>query len=294
MRKQPIKIFIYSALMLFLLISCRKARVVEEENEAMNNTGIALGTEIMRLGNFFGNVSSDVVLINVQNGPSNTLATNELKDLFNLTERENDFFVFNLHQQQTLEAQNFTEEITFEAAKAANQKSVDILVQTIQHFKAQDKKVYVLGIAFGAYLVQELLVREGTTLADQYLLMAGRLDIPDLIWQSFQEGNTGGFIGGTTPFTGAPSTLTPIEKNHNKLFAALAFKRYTVELSKYTDLTNVTYCFGNLDESVGRLTQNEQALLITRQANLLEFEGGHQETIEGLLDEGFEVAFGEE
>ncbi|MFK7979206.1 MAG: hypothetical protein AB8G86_04445 [Saprospiraceae bacterium] len=240
MRKQPIKIFLFASLLLCLLISCKKERVVEAESEEMNNTGVALGPEIMRLGNFFGNVSSDVVLINLQNGPSAALATNELKDLFNLTERDNDFFVFNLHQQQTLEAQDFTEEITFEAAKKNKKKSVDILIQTIQHFKVQDKKVYVLGIAFGAYLVQELLVREGTNLADQYLLMAGRLDIPDLIWQSFQEGNTGGFIDGTTPFTGAPSTLTPIEKNHNKLFAALASNRYTVELSTYNDLTNVT------------------------------------------------------
>jgi len=294
MRKRPLKFFILYTLLFFVLTACRKGRVVEAENEAMNNTGVALDATIMQLGNFFGNVSSDVVLINVQNGPSTTLATNELKELFNLTDRENNFFVFNLHQQQTLETQDFTEEITFEAAKAANQKSVDLLVQTIEHFKAQDKKVYVLGIAFGAYLVQELLVREGTNLADQYLLMAGRLDIPDLIWESFSEGNTGGFINGSTPFTGAPSTLTPVEKNHNKLFAGLAFNRYTIELSKFDDLTNVTYCFGNVDESVGRLTQNEQALLITRQANLLEFDGGHQETIEGLLDQGFEVAFGEE
>ncbi len=293
MRNPPIKIFIYSVLLLFVLLSCRKERVVEEESAEMNNTGVALNAEIMGLGTFFGNVFSNVVLINVQNGPSATLATNELKELLQLTERDNDFFVFNLHQQQTLEAQQFTNEITFEAAKVANQKSVDILAQTIQYFKAQDKRVYVLGIAFGAYLVQELLVREGTNLADQYLLMAGRLDMPDLIWTSFSEGNTGGFIDGSTPFTGAPSTLTATQKNHNKLFAGLAFKKYTIELSKYDDLTNVTYCFGNLDESVGRLTQNEQALLITRQANLLIFDGGHQATIEGLIDEGFELAFGE-
>ena len=293
MRKSPIRLFIYAILLFSLLFSCRRERAVEEESAAMNNAGVALNAEMMRLGTFFGNVFSEVVLINVQNGPSSTLATNELKELLQLTDRDNDFFVFNLHQQQTLKAEQFTNEITFEAAKNANQKSVDILVQAIQYFKSQDKKVYVLGIAFGAYLVQELLVREGTNLADQYLLMASRLDMPDLIWESFSEGNTGGFIDGSTPFTGAPSTLTTTEKNHNKLFAGLAYKKYTVELAKYDDLTNVTYCFGHLDESVGRLTQNEQALLITRQAKLLTFDGGHQATIEGLIDEGFEVAFGE-
>jgi len=291
MRKQPTISLLLAISLFFILTACRKERVSEAESEAMNNTGIALNAEIMGLGNFFGNVTSDVVLINVQNGPSNTLATNELKELLQRTDRDNDFFIFNLHQQQTLEQNQFANEITFEAAKNANQKSVDLLVQTIQYFKAQDKKVYVLGIAFGAYLVQELLVREGTNLADQYLLMASRLDMPDLIWESYSKGNTGGFIDGNTPFTGAPSTLTPAEKNNNKLFAGLAYKKYTIELAKYNDLTNVTYCFGTMDESVGRLTQNEQALLITRQANLLEIDANHQATIEGLIDQGFEMAF---
>ena len=291
MSKQPIKFLLILSSLFFVLTACRKERISEAESEAMNNTGIALNAEIMGLGNFFGNVSSDVVLINVQNGPSNTLATNELKELLQLTNRDNNFFIFNLHQQQTLEPDQFANEITFETAKNTNQKSVDILVQTIQYFKAQDKKVYVLGIAYGAYLIQELLVREGTNLADQYLLMASRLDMPDLVWEAHSEGNTGGFIDGTTPFTDAPSTLTPAEKNNNKLFAGLAFKRYTVELAKYNDLTNVTYCFGTLDESVGGLTQNEQALLITRQANLLEIDANHQATIEGLIDQGFEMAF---
>ena len=291
MSKLPIKFFCLAISLFFILAACRKERVSEAESEEMNNTGIALNAEIMGLGNFFGNVFSEVVLINVQNGPSNTLATNDLRELLQLTERDNDFFVFNLHQQQTLEPNQFTNDITFEAAKTANQKSVDILTQAIQYFKAQDKKVYVLGIAYGAYLVQELLVREGTTIADQYLLMASRLDMPNLIWEAYSQGNTGGFIDGNTPFTGAPSTLAPTEKNNNKLFAGLAYKRYTVELAKYNNLTNVTYCFGSMDESVGRLTQNEQALLITRQANLLEITANHQATIEGLIDQGFEMAF---
>lgn len=291
MSKPPIKFLLIALFLFFILTACRKERVSEAESAEMNNTGIALNAEIMGLGNFFGNVSSDVVLINVQNGPSNTLATNDLKALLQRTDRDNDFFIFNLHQQQTLAPNQFSNEITFEAAKNANQKSVDLLVQTIQYFKAQDKKVYVLGIAYGAYLVQELLVREGTNLADQYLLMASRLDMPDLIWEAYSEGNTGGFIDGNTPFTGAPSTLTSTEKNHNKLFAGLAFKRYTVELAKYNDLTNVTYCFGTMDEFVGRLTPNEQALLITRQANLLEIDANHQASIEGLIDQGFEMAF---
>ena len=292
MYQQLLKITLGYLLVFLCLTACRRERT-SEASEEMNNGGIALNAEIMGLGNFFGNVLSDVVLINVQEGPSSTLATTELKELFSLTERDDNYFIFNLHQQQTLNEEAFINEISNEEAKRATQKSVDMLVQTIQYFKEQVKKVYVLGIAYGAYLVQELLVRENTSIADKYLLMAGRLDIPAIIWQSFSEGNTGGFINGTTPFTGTPSTLTAVEKNHNKLFAALAEKRYTVELAKYNDLTNLTYCFGLQDEVMGQLSQNEQALLITRQANLLEIDANHQATIEGLLEEGFAIAFEE-
>jgi len=259
----------------------------------MNNTGVMLNSETMRLGTFFGNVFSNEILINVQGGPFTELKTNALKDLLQQTDKADNFFIFNLHQTQTLEPQEFTNEITFGKAKTNNQRSVEILKEVIQYFKAQDRKVYVLGIGFGAYIVQEMIVQEGKDLADQFLLMGGRLDMPDLVWQSFSEGNTGGFIDGATPFTGTPSTLTDTQKNLNKLLAGLAFNRYTFELAKYNDLTNVTYCFGSKDESFGSLTQNEQALLITRQANVLKIDEGHQVTIEALLDEGFGVAFGE-
>ncbi|MEM1121223.1 MAG: hypothetical protein AAGJ18_12300, partial [Bacteroidota bacterium] len=282
----------------FFLITtaCRRRVLTEEEASAMenrNNTGVMLNAETMRLGNFFGNVSSNEILINVQGGPFTELKTNDLKDLLTETDKDNNFFIFNLHQTQTLEPEEFTTNITFDEAKVNNQRSVDLLKAVIEYFKAQDRKVYVLGTGFGVYLVQELLVREGPNLADHYLLMGGRLDMPEIVWQSFSEGNTGGFINGTTPFTGAPSTLTTTEENLNRLLAGLAFKRYTVELAKYNDLTNVTYCYGLGDEQFGRLTQNERALLITRRANLLESDGGHEEAIQTLLDEGFEVAFGE-
>lgn len=294
MRKVLVKLLLFSTAFFLLTTACRR-RVLspEEEAEAMNNSGVMLNSETMQLGNFFGNVFSNEILIHVQGGPFTELKTNDLKDLLTKTDRANNFFIFNLHQTQTLEPQEFVDEISFGKAKTNNQRSVDFLQEVIQYFKAQERKVYVMGTGFGAYLVQELLVREGTDVADRYLIMGGRLDMPELVWQSFSEGNTGGFIDGTTPFTGAPSTLTATQKNLNKLVAGLAFKRYTEELAQYHDLTNVTYCYGTKDESFGQLTQNERALLITRQANLLDFEGGHQTAIEELLDTGFEVAFGE-
>ena len=291
MRKLNIQLFSYLLLLFLLANGCKKDRTVDEEEREMNNTGIALNSEIMGLGSFFGDVFSDVVLVNAQDGPVTQLMTAELKDLLELTEEDDGFFIFNVHQVQTLNPQDFNTEISFEKAKTVDQESIDMLAKVIRFFKDQDKKVYVLGISFGAFMTQELINREGPDIADKYLIMTGRLDIPDLIWQAFSEGNTGGFIDGTTPFTGMLSTLSDAEKNGNKLIAGLSFKRYTEELSKYNDLTKVTFCFGTLDETVGALTQNERALLITRQANILQLETGHRGTIEGLIKEGFKVAF---
>jgi len=290
MSKLSITSIFYLIILSALMLACRQDRD-SDTAAAVNNTGIALSSEVMDLGNFFGNVTSSVILINVQGGPSTSLMTTEFRELLTLTDRDNDFFIFNLHQVQTKTPEVLAAPMTLEMVNAINQESVDNLAFVIQYFKEQDKLVYVLGIGYGAYLTQELIVREGNDIADNFLLMAGRLDMPEIIWQSFEAGNTGGFIGGATPFTGAPSILTDTEKNQNKLIGNLAQNRYTEELSQFSDLTNVTYCFGTADESFGKLSQNEQALLITRQANLLEFEGGHLETIENLLDMGFLVAF---
>ena len=277
-------------LILLFIFSCKKDRTIEND-ETLNN-GIMVSSEIMQLGNFFGDVFSDVVLVNTQGGPVRELVTSEFRALLELTDRDEDFFIFNVHQAQTLAPSLFVEEISFEAAKMADQESVDILAKVVRYFKEQDKKVYVLGISFGAFMAQELIRREGPEVVDKYLIMAGRLDMDELIWKSFSEGNSGGFENGVQPFT--EKETDAIQRNMNKLAAGLGYRRYTTELAQYHDLSGVTYAYGTLDEAVGRLTENEKALLITRKAKILEMETDHSGVIEGLFDEGFKVAFEEE
>ena len=57
--------------------------------------------------------------------------------------------------------------------------SVEILHRTIEHFKAQGKRVVVVGHSYGAFLITRYLAIEGPDAADRYLIMAGRLDMPD-------------------------------------------------------------------------------------------------------------------
>ena len=56
--------------------------------------------------------------------------------------------------------------------------SVELLRRVIDHFKAQDKHVVVVGYSYGSFLVARYLALHGPDGADRYLLMAGRLDMP--------------------------------------------------------------------------------------------------------------------
>ncbi|MEM1122351.1 MAG: hypothetical protein AAGJ18_18030 [Bacteroidota bacterium] len=260
----------------------------------MNNDGIALSTEMMGLGNFFGNVFSETVLIHVQSGPATELQTADFRTLLGTIDEDNDYFIFNLHQSQTLDASQLDQPLSDTQVAAINQQSVDYLAETIDYFSTQNKTVYVFGTGFGGYLVQAYLLQKGQGQADGFLILGSRLDMPELVANSFMAGKDGGFINGVTPFTGSPSTLTVQQTNLNKLFGQLATIYFTRELSKYDDLTRLTYGYGTRDAAFGRLTQNERALVSTRQAKVLEFEGTHEETVLGLLEEGFSVAFAEE
>ena len=59
-------------------------------------------------------------------------------------------------------------------------------------FKDKKKKVYVVGISFGAFVVQDSLAEYGN-IADGYLIMVGRLNIPKEVWSEFSKGNYVGF-----------------------------------------------------------------------------------------------------
>ena len=56
--------------------------------------------------------------------------------------------------------------------------SVELLRRVIDHFKAQHKRVVVVGYPYGSFLVARYLALHGPDGADRYLLMAGRLDMP--------------------------------------------------------------------------------------------------------------------
>ena len=243
-----------------------------------------------------GNPDAQVVIVNTQGGPVTELASEELADIGRLVDLD-ETYVVNVHQAQTLDPERFTSaDVTFDEAKAADGASVQRLASVVEHYVAQDKQVYVLGISFGAFMTQELLATQGNV-ADGYLIMVGRLDMPEEVWSEFAQGRTAGFVGGvdivTVPIEEAGMGAgTPAgDRNMARLAAGLGHQRYTERLAGL-DLGNVVYAYGDTDEQVGRLTAAEVRFLEDAGATVQRSDGDHGGAVDEFLAAGLEQLIG--
>ncbi len=253
---------------------------------------IGISQEIKDLIYFKGEEDAPVVLINAQGGPDTEFTTDEVDEisrLFNTT----DLLAVNVHQVQTLNPSLFeNDDISFEKAIHFNSESLEILSQVIKYFKDQGRTVYVLGISFGAFMTQELIAKKGADVADKYLIMVGRLDMDDVIWQAFSEGKFGYFENGITPIIDQESGTDVTQRNMDRLAAGLSMNRYTQIFDTFEDLSKITYVYGKTDQAVGRLTDNEIQFLESKNVNIITGNGNHDETIGDFLLQGFSEAFG--
>lgn len=237
-------------------------------------------TDVASLYESVGNPDAETVLVYAQGGPAPGLDSDGFSWLTDELDLDQ-LFVVNLHQAQTLDPERFlTADIDFDAAKAADDESVQIAADVVDHFRTSGKRVVVLGISFGASLVQDLLATRGNV-ADEYVMIVGRLDSPNEAWKPFSEGRTIEFIADGTEVvevsieqSGFGTGTAAGERNMARLIAGFTFKRYT-ELLADVDLSNVTYGYGETDEYVGRLTENEVAFLDAAGAEVVSDPGGH-------------------
>lgn len=242
-----------------------------------------------------GSPDAATVVLYSQGGPTPQLETvDELEWMFAPLDLDQ-VLLINVHQAQTLTPSDFVEDdITFDEAVAAGSRSTAILAETVRQYLEQDRSVYVVGISFGAFVVQNLLATQGNV-ADGYLIMVGRLDIPEHMWKLFSQGR---FI----PYIDSDETVPtdeeldipdiPPVRNMARIAAGLGHKRYT-ELLAGTDLGNVVYAYGETDGAVGPLTGDELAFLADHGARVVSIPGGHDPDflmapgIEALLGPGF-------
>lgn len=230
-----------------------------------------------------GNRDADTVLVFAQGGPAVGLDSTGFGLLTGGLDLDA-VYALNVHQAQTREPGTFTmADIDFDAAVAANDESVRILGEVVTHFQSRDRRVVVLGISYGAFLVQDLLATQGNV-ADAYVIVVGRLDVPEEAWRIFADGGAVEFIDGVDPVevpiaTFGYGTGTPEgERNMSRLLAALMANRYT-QLWTDLDLSNVTFAYGDADEQVGSLTDDEIRFLESGGARVLPAAGGHVDAI---------------
>ena len=176
--------------------------------------------EIKDDATFHGNFKSNIVVVNTQGGPVTRLEDDILKDIIQESKMNDALFV-NVHQAQTKEPHLFTKtDITFEDAKKYDKSSVERLKKVVDYFKEKNKKVYVLGISFGAFMTQELIASHGIDVADGYLIMVGRLDIDEDTWKPFSEGKKTKYVydnNGDYTIELVTDELDVEERNMNRL-----------------------------------------------------------------------------
>lgn len=239
----------------------------------------------------YGNPEADTVVVLAQNGPNSLLDTMLVDEIFlqsYLLDKQA-VYILQVHQAQTRYPDKFELfEFSFEDAKIFNQESVDFLFEAVNISRQSGKKVYVVGISYGAFLVQELLAKQGNA-ANGYLLVAGRLDVEEAAWMTLADGTSVDFEDGTfiQPVFQDYGTdeMSPVLKaNMNKLVAGLAFKRYTEKLNNVR-MDNVIYAYNKFDERVGRLSDDEIEFLKSGKARVYTWETGenHSEFIDGSL-----------
>ena len=245
----------------------------------------AIPEDVTTLFRALNDVESDTVWIIEQGGPSHEFDPLAYASFEHYPERDDVRFI-QVHQTLTLnrELAERAGEWSLSELQAEVDVSVEILDRTIEHFKAQDKRVVVIGHSYGAFLVARYLASKGPAAADQYLLMAGRLDMPDEVVQGFLTGTVYWFPDAINPqpFPGQQflPPKTPRERMEMRIAAATGHDRYTTELAG-TDMRKVVYVYGTLDMIVGRLTDAEVLFLESAGSTVIAVQdGGHRAMFE--------------
>ncbi len=226
-----------------------------------------------------GDPDAKTVVVYAQGGPVTELSEDELREVASASGLE-DGYVVAVHQAQTLNPEDFLDaDLDFEQAKAASAETVAMMADVVDFYLAEKRDVYVVGSSFGAFVVQDLLATQGN-LASGYLILTGRLDMPEQVWAAFSQGRAAGFADGTEIVefeieeAGMGAGTPAGDRNMARLAAGLGYKRFT-ELLDGVDLSNTVYVYGQADEQVGRLTAAEVEFLEDHGARVVSDPGGH-------------------
>ena len=244
----------------------------------------AIPADVTQLFEVFGNPGSDTVWIYAQGGPAHILSPEEYPSFSNFPEYRDVQFV-QVHQTLTLnhDLAERDGEWLLADLQAEVDVSVEILHRTIEHFSGPGKRVVVIGHSYGAFLVTRYLALRGPEAADQYLIMAGRLDMPLDVVDGFLTGVVWAFPNAVDPVAWPGQDLLPKSRRElmeMRIAGATGHDRYTERLVGQ-DLERVIYVYGTLDRIVGRLTDAEVLFLETADSTVIAVQDGdHRSMLE--------------
>ena len=152
--------------------------------------------------------------------------------------------------------------------------SVELLRRVIDHFKAQDKHVVVVGYSYGSFLVARYLALHGPDGGDRYPLMARRLDMPTDFVDGALARMLYHFPNAVDPELSDRRPTTDQESIELRMAGATFHDRYTERLSD-TDLHKAIYVYATADTVVGRLAEPEVRFLQDNEATVIAGDGAN-------------------
>ncbi len=214
-----------------------------------------------------GTATKDTVIVYAHGGPTPMLDTQDAEE----SQFQNYYRVY-VKQAQHINQTIKDNQITFDQAIAEDNISTEMYYKVLKHFKDEGKVVIGMSHSFGSFILPNVLATK-PNIADKVVIMAGRLDMPAIVWEGFRDGNLYGFPDGITPTADGGATQTGGDLSYTRLQAGLGKNRFT-ELLAAKDITNVIYVFGTRDEAVGSLTTAEEQFLTTKNATVLKIDNG--------------------
>lgn len=239
--------------------------------KAQNNIDLNSLPEVADIIAVSGNLEADTVVIGIHGGPSPEFDPGS----FAFFEPISTFSVVEVMQFQHYNP-NVSNDIdmTFEEGIAYNDTTVAMIKKVVAHYQNLDKTIVLIGFSFGAFLITEYVDDYGMEGLHRVIPLAGRLNMPDIVWQSIRDGYGAGFMeDGVTPIV-SPVQVSPEERVEFQLLAGIGYNRWIDSLAN-EDLTRLMYIYGAFDDAVGRLDAAEIAFLEKASARVVRVEGGH-------------------
>lgn len=219
--------------------------------------------------------ANDTVFLMLNGGPVSELDDTQYEFVFETFNQyaEPDFNVESLLQANMINPTIWQEgkKFTYEFAKAENENSIKLIEMVVKKFKEQNKKVFLIGHSFGAFLLKKLLLQgSASTLnsVEKIIIMGSRLNHDPTAIEHLKNGTPCGYDNGQFA-CGDPLTEDD-EFVRQKLSLDIMYAQYS-EKVPVQHLSKVIFVYGNTDEQ-GALSAEEQSFLTSNQATLLLWE----------------------